>query len=237
MSKHLIIGEGEVGTSLYNVLSEHYEVESIDEGDNLDDNFEILHICYPPIDDFIEVTQDYIEKFSPEIVIIHSTVKPGTTEKVDPIAVHSPVRGLHPNLEEGIEKFVKYFGGSKAEKASQYFSDIGIEVRAYKNPETTEVLKILSTTYFAWNVVFQKEAKRICEERNLDFEEVYRRANEDYNEGYKKLGKEKFVRPVLDHMPGPIGGHCVIPNCNLLDDWLTEIIKKRNEEYKKESNE
>ncbi|MFB6212838.1 MAG: hypothetical protein ABEI53_03440 [Candidatus Magasanikbacteria bacterium] len=228
---HLVIGKGEVGTSLFNVLKEHYDVQSRDENDGPEGQFDVLHICYPPIDNFVEITKKYIDQYSPEVVIIHSTVRPGTTEKVDDIAVHSPIRGLHPNLEDGIKTFVKYFAGPKSKRAAQYFEDIGIETESWENPETTEVLKILSTTYFAWNVVFEKEVKKICDKRDLDFEKVYKKANKDYNEGYKELGHDKFVRPVLDHVEGPIGGHCLVPNCELLDEWITEIVKKRNESY------
>jgi hypothetical protein len=80
-------------------------------------------------------------------------------------------------------------------------------------------------------VVFQKEVKRICNEYKLDFNEVYTIPNNDYNEAYKKLGMGYVTRPVLKDMPGPIGGHCLIPNCEILEDWLTETIKKRNKNY------
>jgi len=65
----------------------------------------------------------------------------------------------------------------------------------------------------------------------LDFGDVYTVPNQDYNKGYTKLGLERVVRPVLKYVPGSIGGHCLIPNCELLDAWITDIIKDRNKEY------
>jgi len=230
--RHLIIGAGEVGRSLYNILKKHYQVSIRDKNENYEGRFEVLHITYPPVKNFVAITQNYIKKYKPKVVIVHSTVAVGTTPKIAPFAVHSPIRGIHPRLEAGIKTFVKYFGGKKAKQAAKIFSSIGIKTRIFKKPETTELAKILDTTYYAWNIVFQKEVKRICDEMDLDFDEVYTTPNRDYNEGYKKLGMEHVVRPVLKDFPGPIGGHCLIPNCDLLDDWVTEVIKERNRRWK-----
>lgn len=49
--------------------------------------------------------------------------------------------------------------------------------------------------------------------------------------GYMLLGKPNVRRPVLEYMEGKIGGHCVINNTFLFDDWLTNTLKERNNEY------
>ncbi len=229
--KHLIIGAGEVGNSLYGVLKKHYFVQLCDKNNNLSGRFEVLHIAYPPVKNFIKITKDYIKKYKPKLVIIHSTVPVGTTKKIAPFAVHSPIMGIHPRLADGIKTFVKYFGGRDAARASSYFSAIGIKVKNFEDSRATELLKILDTTYYAWNIVFSKEVKRICDSLGLDFDEVYTLPNKDYNDGYKKLGLPQVIRPVLKFMPGKIGGHCLIPNCDLLSDWLTKTIKQRNKKY------
>lgn len=229
--KHLIIGAGEVGSSLYSVLKKHYSVFLCDKDSNLSGQFNVMHIAYPPVKNFVKITKNYIKKYKPKLVIIHATVPVGTTKKIAPFAVHSPIRGIHPYLADGIKTFVKYFGGRDAKKASDYFSEIGIKVENFKDSKATELLKILDTTYYAWNVVFSKEVKRICDNLELDFEQVYILPNKDYNEGYKKLGLHNVIRPVLKFMPGKIGGHCLIPNCDLLNDWLTKMIKQRNKKY------
>lgn len=229
--KHIIIGAGEIGISLFNVLKSHYNVFLRDKNDDLNGKFEIVHICYPHSKNFVKVSKFYIKKYKPSLVVIHSTIPVGTTKKISLIAVHSPIRGLHPNLEKGIKTFVKYFGGGRAKEAARYFSKIGIKTKTFKDSKTTELLKILDTTYYGWNIVFAKEAKRICDELNLKFEEVYTIPNQDYNDGYKKLGMPHVIRPVLKPMEGKIGGHCIVPNADLLKDWITEIIKKRNKNY------
>lgn len=228
---HLIIGAGEVGQGLFKVLKARYPVVIRDKSDSVEGNFEVLHIAYPNSKKIVAVTKKYIKQYNPRLVIIHSTVPVGTTRKIASFAVHSPVRGVHPKLEKGIKTFVKYFGGRDAKKAAAYFSRLGIKTQIFEKPEATELLKILDTTYYAWNVVFCKETKRICDSLGLDFDEVYTIANSDYNEGYKKLKMAQVTRPVLKPIKGKIGGHCLIPNCDLLKDWLTEIIKKRNRLY------
>ena len=230
-AKHLIIGAGEVGRALYNVLKTHYRVLLCDKNNDKNGTFGVLHIAYPPQKDFIQATKRYIKIYKPKLVVIHSTIAVGTTRRIAPFAVHSPIRGVHPRLEKGIKTFVKYFGGPKAVEASKYFSKIGIKTKTFPRAETTEFLKLLDTTYYGWNIVFVKEAKGICDKLGFDFNEVYTIPNQDYNEGYRKLGMPHVARPVLRPMPGKIGGHCVIPNCDLLDDWLTRTIKQRNRKY------
>lgn len=229
---HLIIGGGEVGKALLEVLSPHYEIKLRDINDTTQGHFDVLHIAYPYMENFIEIAKKYIDEYKPALVIIHSTVPVGTAKAIGNMAVSSPIRGTHPNLAEGIRIFMKYFGGPKAKEAADIFTGIGIPTRTFEKAETTELAKLLDTAYYAWNIIFTKEVKRVCEQMNLDFDEVYTIPNKDYNEGYKKLGKQNVIRPVLEPTPGPIGGHCVIPNAELLNDWLTETIKECNKKYK-----
>lgn len=230
----MIIGAGEVGTALFNVLKKHYPTAIRDREDGLSGKFEVMHIAFPPHKDFIKSVKKHIAVYEPRLVIVHSTVPVGTTKKIGTIAVHSPIRGVHPRLEKGIKTFVKYFGGPKAKLASKYFSDIGILTQVFKKSDATELLKILDTTYYGWNIVFAKEAKRIADKHGVDFSEIYTIPNTHYNEGYKKQGMHHVARPVLKHMPGPIGGHCVVPNADLLQSWVTKILKERNKTYQSE---
>jgi len=230
-AKHLIIGRGEIGNALFNILKKKFDVSIRDKNDDVTGKFDVLHIAYPPIKNFVGVTKKYIKEYKPSLVIIHSTIAVGTTKKIGTIAVHSPVRGIHPHLEKGMRMFVKYFGGSKAKSAEKYFREVGVKTESFPSAETTELLKILDTTYYGWNIIFVKETKRICDKYKVDFDAVYTRANREYNRGYKKLGMSHVVRPVLRFIPGKIGGHCVIPNTKLLNDWLTNTLKKRNSTY------
>ncbi|MDP3725387.1 MAG: hypothetical protein Q8R20_02880 [Nanoarchaeota archaeon] len=229
---HLIIGAGVVGAALRKILVPYYEVVIRDREGGVAGPFYVIHIAYPWTKNFLRDTKKYIKEYDPKLAIIHSTVPVGTARKIGRIAVASPIRGDHPGLEKRLKTFVKYFGGARARSAAGIFSTIGIKTKICKNAETVELLKILDTTYYAWNIVFCKEVKRICDNMNLDFDEVYTIPNTDYNEGYKKLGKSNVIRPILKPVSGPIGGHCLIPNAGLLDDWITKAIRERNKTYK-----
>ena len=99
-SKHLIIGAGEVGRGLLKVLKTRYSVVIRDKFDRVDGNFGVLHIAYPASKNFVAVTKKYIKEYKPELTIVHSTVPVGTTRKIAPFVVHSPVRGVHPKIEK-----------------------------------------------------------------------------------------------------------------------------------------
>lgn len=231
---NLIIGNGEIGKSLKSILDKYYDVYIKDtEGLRVNDDVDVLNICYPYSKDFVKITKDYIKEYKPQLVIIHSTVKPGTTRAIGSDCVHSPVHGKHPDLTGGILTFEKYLGGTDKKlvtMAENFLKGAGIKVRVVSSPEASELSKILCTTYYGWNIVFSKEVKRICDERNLDYDEVYG-WNKYYNEGYAQLGMKQFTRPVLDYIDGKIGGHCVVQNCNLLEDFLTDTVRGRNKKY------
>jgi nucleoside-diphosphate-sugar epimerase len=230
----LVIGsKGQVGSALIEVLSEKYEVSGIDINESIPHQFDVLHICIPYNDRFDSATATYIEQYlAPDgLVIIHSTVPLGTSAKFN--AVHSPIRGVHPNLAGGIRTFTKFFGGPRAAEAAWIFAQLGIEAVTSPRAEDTEAMKLWDTTYYGWNIVFEKAVKAYCDKHGLDFRVVYTWANEGYNEGYAKLGMSNVQRPVLKDYPGKIGGHCVIPNARLLglEEDVADFILQKNEEY------
>lgn len=200
--------------------------------ESLPQQFNVIHICIPYNEKFEAAVRVYIEQYlAPHqgLVIIHSTVPVGTSAKFN--AVHSPIRGIHPNLASGIRTFEKYFGGPRAAEAADIFHGLGISCPITEKSENTEAMKLWDTTYYGWNIVFEKAVKAYCDKHGLDFDIVYTQANRGYNEGYAALGMDNVQRPVLKHYPGKIGGHCVIPNAELLGGEIAEIILKNNEEY------
>lgn len=220
---HIIVGYGEVGKSLGKVIGRHYWYDK-ELGNNFPTMQEVekwkdpvvIHICIPYFGDgkeFKEAVSGCSEggKF---LVIVHSSVPVGTCDALG--VVHSPIAGVHPHLAEGIRTFVKYFGGKNASKAAKIFKNLGLKTKTYKEARITEAMKLWSTTQYGRMIMLEKEIYEWCEKNNLPFEEVYTRSNKDYNEGYTKLGMKHVVRPYLKHVPGPIGGHCVMPNSKLL---------------------
>ena len=88
--------------------------------------------------------------------------------------------------------------------------------------KTAELAKILvDTTYYGWLINYAQITKMICEKEEIDFDEMWKFADEIH----ENLGN----RPKM--YPGIIGGHCVIPNLNLIEYENVEIIKRINEMY------
>lgn len=208
--RHLILGHGEVGKAIHKILGEA-EVVDLNYDTWNGGIVDVIHVCIPYSPDFNQTVEQYKKE---GLVIVHSTVPLGTCDKLD--VVHSPIRGVHPKLEQGIRTFVKYFGGRKAIQASKIFQDLGIKVKVFQRAKTTEAIKLWDTTQYGKLILLEKEIHAWCKKNEVNFESVYRRANQDYNEGYMALGKPEVVRPYLRHVEGPIGGHCVRENAKLL---------------------
>ncbi len=208
----LIVGYGEVGKALHKVIGKAMTIDKWWGGSWDTKDVDILHICIPFDDDFVRSIK-YWKKVG-KLVIVHSTVPIGTCDKLG--VVHSPIRGVHPHLAQGIKTFVKYFGGKRAMEGAIIFGKLGIKTRVYPKARTTEAIKLWDTTQYGKLIMLEKEIYKWCKKNRVDFKEVYQNANKDYNEGYTKLGMPQVVRPYLNHVEGPIGGHCVKENAILL---------------------
>lgn len=227
IKEHLVIGAGEVGQAIANFLEcDTYDTDPHKTTSAFQPEYKYLHICYPYSDNFEKSVMAYSERYRPRLIIIHSTVPIGTSRKLN--AVHSPVKGVHPQLVKGLQTFVKYFGGDKAHEAAALFP--GLTTECYEKQETTEAIKLWETTQYGFFIILEKAIYEFCRKNGLDFDEVYTIPNIDYNLGYTKLGRTEVVRPFLKHIPGKIGGHCVIPNARLLDSWVARLILEKNEQ-------
>lgn len=214
-----ILGYGEVGQAIAK-FCQNPKIKDLKRDDGLA-GVEILHVCLPWSDKFVSIVKKEIKKIKPKLVIIHSTVVPGTTKKIGKMAVHSPVRGIHPYLHKGIKTFVKYIGADDkktGEAAGKHLAGLGIKTKVFYPSVTTELAKLLDTTYYGLIIAWHGEMAKMCNKYKVDFEAAVSDFNKTYNEGYKKLGKANVVRPVLYPPKGGIGGHCVVSN--------TEILKK-----------
>lgn len=227
-----VLGVGEVGNVITRIFSKRYTVLKRDLKYNEIKNsrVEVLHVCLPYTDKFEKIVLEQILKSKPKLVIIHSTVKPGTTENIFKKSkiptVHSPVMGTHPNLAKDVLSFKKIIGPISKESgklASIHFKSVGIKTEVFHSSQESELAKLLDTTYYGWNIIFTKIAWDICQKLEVDFENVYSKLNQIYNYGYRK-SKPNVIRPILKYQPGPIGGHCIIPNAQLLDKFCSTAI-------------
>jgi predicted dinucleotide-binding enzyme len=222
----LIIGFGEIGKSLYNVLKEKYTVEAVDINTSSTVNkCEVMHICFPYSKEFVREVKRYKKLYKPKYIVIHSTVPMKTAKKCK--SYYSPVRGIHPHLEQSLKTFVKYLA-PRCEYLVKYFNEVGISVEEHDSQESLEVMKLYCTTLYGLNIIAEKEIYNFCKKHDLDFDMVYSKSNQTYNEGYEKIGFPQYTRYNLNHVDGKIGGHCVIPNCDLLKTDIAKFIIKQN---------
>lgn len=233
-----ILGYGEVGKAIASFYEDPFiqDLETMKFPSQI--QFDILHICIPYFGLQFEIDVKFaIEKWAQgALVFIHSTVPVGTTEKIGEyhrMVVHSPVRGVHPNLAQGLKTFPKYVGADFAGSgrlAGEHLQEIGIDPVILFKSKTSELLKLLDTTYYGLAIAFHDYAAKLCEKEGVNFDMVMTEANRSYNKGYSKLGKSNVMRPILFAPEGSkIGGHCVIPNAELLlqqfgDDPILQTI-------------
>lgn len=228
--KGIIIGAGEIGNALYEILKKQYHVECVNK--HLEITYstsfivEFLHICFPYSDEFISEVKRYQELYKPKYTIIHSTCPIGTSRQCD--AVFSMVVGKHPDLQESLTTFTKFLAGEKASEVANYFRRAGMKVYLYDKQETLELAKISQTTFYALMVEYVKDLDRQCKEMNLNFSEVYTIPSFDYNRGYEELGNPEFKMPLLVPIQTKQGGHCTIPNCEFWNTSFTKLIKELN---------
>ncbi|MCP6727564.1 MAG: hypothetical protein KJI69_06150 [Patescibacteria group bacterium] len=232
----LVMGGGEVGSSIKIVLQSRKNRQKIGIIDRKDTNYKeiiknttckTLHVCYPYSISFEKETLKYCKLFEPELVIIHSTVPVGTTEslnytcfaaKISPLShiVHSPVRGQHPRLDKAILSFVKYVGTDSEEAFRLVKKEMpNVKLKWIKNARDTELGKILSTSYYGLCIAWHREMERLCKHFGAEFENAVTDFNITYNKGYKNI-RPDVVRPTLSPPKGKIGGHCITQNAKML---------------------
>ncbi len=253
----LIVGLGEIGHTLfalYNEVKEKFSVYGLDldqkkmsllsqSKDKVPTKVDTLQVCLPcsSQEKFTEIIRGYVEQYKPKLTIINSTVPPGTTLKVAGsctcLVAHSPARGVHINSEHMIwemKRWTKYVGGADAvasKSAQAHFEKMGLKVKSLRSCSETELAKLFETTYRAWMIACFQEMHRISKAFDAEFDEVV-----DFLED---THRQRFDRPIM--FPGVIGGHCLIPNTELLlksyDSEFLRLILKSNEKRKEEIND
>ena len=243
-----ILGYGEIGKAIYKLYNNaklfDVVIKDIEINGDLTD-LDILNVSIPYNDsfDFVNVVKDVILNSKAKLTIVHSTVAVGTIRKLKGLIsqasiVHSPCRGIHPNLFEGIMTFPKFIGAASfedAKVAEMHISSLGIKTIVCDNSETTELAKLLDTSYYGICIAYHGEAKKACEKFGANFDQAMTAYNQTYNEGYTTLGKLNVVRPVLTAPTEGIGGHCVVENAELLLKQFQSSILEFIKYYKKKN--
>ena len=220
-NKIVVAGLGEIGKPLLELASKNHDAVGVDISPAPRiEAVEILHVCYPfQINDFVGETARYIDYFKPSLTIINSTVAVGTTraiaERTSTSVVSSPVRGKHARMIEELRMYTKFIGAMDrraGELAADHFSSIGLKTKLLSSPEATELAKLSETTYFGLMVAWAQEVERYCDLSGQDYDEV--------TSFYDEI---KFF-PNVKYFPGIIGGHCVMPNVDILSEYSRSVL-------------
>jgi UDP-N-acetyl-D-mannosaminuronate dehydrogenase len=226
----VVVGLGEVGKPLLKLVSEYHTVIGVDISPPPNDvkHVDVLHICFPfQVDDFIGESARYIQLFQPRLTVVNSTVQVGTTraiaDRTGTAVAYSPVRGKHARMLEDLRRYTKFVGGvdrAVGEQAARHFQSLGLTTKVLSSPEVTEIAKLTETTFFGLMIAWAQEVERYADQVGQDYNEIVC--------FYEEIG---FFPPVK-YFPGVIGGHCVMPNIELLkrfqDSDILRAIESSN---------
>ena len=165
MKKDIVVGIGEIGKPILKLLSKSNIAVGFDLNHDLMDERKFqkyknlktsfMHIAIPVTGKFINNILKLYKKFQPECIVIHSTIKPGTTEKLQgklPIPViYSATRGVHKRMIHDLKRYTKFFVISSnaprkrwaSSKFVKLMKDCGIKTKRMSKPETLELAKIM----------------------------------------------------------------------------------------------
>ncbi len=226
-----IIGQGYVGTALKEGFQDFYQVETYDKYDlgksthsKISDIVELSDVifvcvptpmrqdgsCYTGIVE--EVIREINENANGQIVVIKSTVPPGTTDRINEEYTHTTTIFNPEFLTEA--NFIQDFknqsriilGGDRkgTNKVRQIYSRIFPNATIVKTgSNTAEMVKYFTNCFLATKVSFANEMYNICQQLDLDYDKVVEYATYD-----ERLGKSHWAVPGPDGDFG-YGGHCL----------------------------
>jgi len=242
----LVVGMGEIGYPIYRLLSKGgitggYDLDhtrmDVKKFDKIKNNpISMLHVCIPFTNKFVENVLNIIDERNPELVVIHSTISPHTTESIQkktniPV-IYSATRGIHKRMLKDMLRYSKFYAvydwAPKSTWASKKFANrmkkSGLKTKRMSNPLTLELAKIIvDTSYYGWLITYAQLSNMVAIQNGVNYDEMWSFADEIH----KFLGN----RPKM--YPGFIGGHCVIPNLSLVQNETLNLIDKINILYVK----
>ena len=223
-----IVGQGFVGTALYEGLKQHFPIETYDIVKtstckslvDLSEKSDVIFVCLPtPMKkdgschiDIVENTLlglDIIDEC--KTIVVKSTIPPGTTEKWNSLFTNIQIVFNPEFLTEAnsIEDFKNQnriiIGGPRpaTTKVKRIFAKTFPKVPIIKTGSTTaEMIKYFTNCFLANKVSFANEMYQICSGLNIDYDKVIEYAIYD-----ERIGRSHL------NVPGPdgdfgYGGHC-----------------------------
>lgn len=231
-----IVGQGFVGSALREGLREKTRVETYDlvkkstctSLKELCSKTNIIFVCLPtPMNkdgscnvENVRQTVLSIDKLSnkKQIIVIKSTVAPGTTKNLNSSCTSSVVFSPEFLTEKNhIEDYKNQnriiFGGDpeSTQKLSNLFNVFFPSSKVISTDATTaEMVKYFANCFLAVKVSFSNEMKQLCDQLSIDHDEIVRYVVED-----KRIGKTHFTVPGIDEKLG-FGGSCFPKDINAM---------------------
>ena len=230
MGKIGVIGQGYVGTAIKLGFQDHYDVLTYDKFDlgksthskisDMVEETEVIFVCVPtPMRKdgtcytgiVEEVISEINETANGHIVVIKSTVPPGTTDKFNHefsnvTVIFNPEFLTEENFLDDFKNQNRIIlGGSRkgTNKLRQIYSKVFPKATIVKTGDKhAEMVKYFTNTFLATKVSFANEMYSICEQIGIDYDKVVEYATYD-----ERLGKSHWAVPGPDGDFG-FGGHC-----------------------------
>ena len=245
-TKDIVVGLGEIGKPILKLISKATIVVGYDKNPKLSNAIQFkkyqsiktrfLHVCIPYNEKFTKNVELLSEQFNPKAIVIHSTISPFTTknlqEKLPIPVIYSATRGLYKRMLFDLQRYTRFYalepnvlgGKTMSAEYSKLMQKCGAKTKKMTNPVTLELAKIIcDTSYLGWLINYAQISNMIAIQHGVNYDEMWSLSDEIH----KCLGN----RPKM--FPGYIGGHCVIPNLDLMHNQTLDLIKKMNNTYAK----
>lgn len=222
-----IIGQGFVGSAVYQKFKSFFDIYTFDLKDSLSNSSlkeilkkcKIVFVCVPtPMNsdgtcdsNIVEGVLSDLNKAKEIIAVNKSTVPPGTTEKFNKKFKNLEIVFNPEFLTErnAIEDFNNQnriiLGGPRSATTilKQVYSKVFPNAYVIKTGSThAEMVKYFTNSFLATKVSFANEMHELCEALNLDYDKVVEYATLD-----KRIAKSHWAVPGPDGDFG-FGGHC-----------------------------
>ncbi len=243
-----IIGQGYVGTAIKSGFEKYYELETYDKFStskstvNLHDLVllsDVIFVCVPTpmnvdgschigiVEEVVsEVNEISISSESNPIVVLKSTVPPGTTDRLNKKCkginiIFNPEFLTEANFIEDFKNQTRIILGGTRKGTNvlrQVYSKVFPTAHIIKTGSiTAEMVKYMTNAYLATKVSFSNEIKQICDKVGADYDKVV-----EYTTLDDRLGKTHWSVPGPDGDLG-FGGHCLPKDINALISVAHEL--------------
>jgi UDPglucose 6-dehydrogenase len=233
-----IVGQGFVGLALKAGFEKHYEIETYDKFSEekstcrsirqVGEECKFIFVCVPtPMNKdgscYTRIVEEVVDELDlyckNKIVVIKSTVPPGTTEKLDKryeknTIIFNPEFLTEANFLEDFKNQNRIIlGGTRkgTNKLRQVYSKVFPNTTIVKTgAKYAEMVKYFTNCFLSTKVSFANEMKQICDGLDIDYDKVVEYATYD-----ERLGKSHWAVPGPDGDYG-FGGHCLPKDLNAL---------------------